>query len=104
MICQWITFHTFFGNNMSHIFLYGSAGAGKSTIGENLARSLNLPFVDSDRVIESIVGIFIPELTEKHGMETVRDFESKAIRQIINDNDKESVVALGGGALLREEN
>lgn len=89
---------------MSHIFLYGSAGAGKSTIGENLARSLNLPFVDSDRVIESIVGISIPELTEKHGMETVRDFETKAIKQIIDDQDKESVVALGGGAMLREEN
>jgi shikimate kinase/3-dehydroquinate synthase len=89
---------------MTRIFLYGSAGAGKSTIGENLARSLNLPFVDSDRVIESIVGISIPELTEKHGMETVRDFETKAIRQIIDDKDKESVVALGGGALLRDEN
>jgi shikimate kinase / 3-dehydroquinate synthase len=89
---------------MKHIFLYGSAGAGKSTIGENLARSLNLPFVDSDRVIESIVGISIPELTEKHGMETVRDFETKAIKQIIDDKEKESVVALGGGALLRDEN
>jgi shikimate kinase/3-dehydroquinate synthase len=89
---------------MKHIFLYGSAGAGKSTIGENLARSLNLPFVDSDRVIESIVGIAIPELTEKHGMETVRDFETKAIKKIIDDKDEASVVALGGGALLREEN
>jgi shikimate kinase / 3-dehydroquinate synthase len=87
---------------MSHIFLYGPSGAGKSTIGSILARNLNVPFVDSDRVIESKAGISIPEIMEKQGEERLRDFETTILKQIIHE--KESVVALGGGALLRDEN
>jgi shikimate kinase / 3-dehydroquinate synthase len=87
---------------MSHIFLYGPSGAGKSTIGNILARNLDLRFVDSDRLIESNAGFSIPEIMEKQGEEHLRDFETAALRQIINE--KESIIALGGGALLRDEN
>jgi 3-dehydroquinate synthase len=87
---------------MSHIFLYGPSGSGKSTIGSILARNLQLPFVDSDRAIESNAGMSIPEIIEKQGETSLRDFETAALKQIIQD--KESVVALGGGALLRDEN
>jgi 3-dehydroquinate synthase len=87
---------------MPHIFLYGPSGAGKSTIGESLARNLGLPFVDSDRVIELIAGRSIPQIMEEQGMEKVRDLEAAALKQIVED--QESVVALGGGALLRDEN
>jgi 3-dehydroquinate synthase len=44
----------------------------------------------------------IPEIMEKQGETSLRDFETAALKQIIQD--KESVVALGGGALLRDEN
>jgi 3-dehydroquinate synthase len=87
---------------MSPIFLYGPSGSGKSTIGSILARNLQLPFVDSDRVIESNAGMSIPEIMEIQGEARLRDFETAALKQIIRD--KESVVALGGGALLRDEN
>src|SRR4030095_3973815 len=87
---------------MTHIFLYGPSGTGKSTIGKTLAHSLNLPFVDSDEVIEINAGMSIPNLVEEHSMPTVRDLESSALQQIAQD--RESVVALGGGALLRDEN
>ena len=87
---------------MSHIFLYGPSGAGKSTIGNLLARNLHLPFIDSDQVIESNAGMPIPEILEKQGENSLRDFETAALKQIVDG--KASVIALGGGALLREEN
>lgn len=87
---------------MTHIFLYGPSGAGKSTVGKALAQALNLSFVDSDQVLEINAGMAIPAIVEAHGMPKVRDFETDALKQIIAG--KESVIALGGGALLREEN
>lgn len=85
-----------------HIFLYGPMGAGKSTIGKLLARKLNLPFVDSDQVIEATAGMSISQLMSERGETACRDMESAALKQIVNDQD--SVIALGGGALLRDEN
>ena len=87
---------------MSHIFLYGAVGAGKSTIGKLLARNLNLPFVDSDQVIETNAGRSIFEIMTEQGEPAARDMETAALMQIVSH--KESVTALGGGALLREEN
>ncbi len=87
---------------MTHIFLYGPSGAGKSTIGKILARNLNLPLVDSDRIIEINAGMSISKIVEEQDMTRVRDLEAIALKQIIND--KESVIALGGGALLLDEN
>jgi len=87
---------------MTHIFLYGPSGSGKSTIGKALASSLSLPFMDSDQVLEENAGKTIPQIVEEQGMPVVRDLETAAIKQIVDG--KESVVALGGGALLRDEN
>ena len=85
-----------------HIFLYGPVGAGKSTVGKILARNLNLPFVDSDQVIETNAGTTIFEIMAQRGEQACRDLETAALKQIMNYKD--SVIALGGGALLREEN
>jgi shikimate kinase/3-dehydroquinate synthase len=85
-----------------HIFLYGPVGVGKSTIGKVLARNLNLPFLDSDQVIETNAGMSISQIIAQQGEMACRDMETAALKQIINN--KESVIALGGGALLREEN
>src|SRR5687767_14237598 len=87
---------------MSHIFLYGPPGTGKSTVGRILARNLKLPFVDLDRVIESNAGMSIPQLMRQQGEESFRDLETSALKKVIRQ--PESVIALGGGALLRDEN
>ena len=87
---------------MTHIFLYGPSGAGKSTIGKCLAQNLKLPFVDSDQVIESNAGISIPQIMAEHGEGKLRDYESSALKQIVMESER--VIALGGGALLREDN
>lgn len=87
---------------MKHIFLYGPPGTGKSTVGKRLAHNLKLPFVDLDRVIEANAGMSIPKIMEQQGEPVFRDLESAALKNLLAE--KESVVALGGGALLRDEN
>ena len=87
---------------MSHIFLYGPPGTGKSTIGTILARGLNLPFVDLDQLIESKAGSSISKIMDQNGESTFRDLETGVLIDAIDSQDK--VFALGGGALLRDEN
>lgn len=87
---------------MSHIFLYGPPGTGKSTVGKKLADNLHLPFIDLDRVIEIKAGTPISQIMETQGEPAFRDLESTALQNLIHEN--ESVVALGGGTLLRDEN
>jgi shikimate kinase / 3-dehydroquinate synthase len=87
---------------MTHIFLYGPPGTGKSTIGKLLAQSLRLPFIDLDRVIETNVGMSISQIMEGQGEPVFRDMETSALKAL--SAEKDSVIALGGGALLRDEN
>jgi 3-dehydroquinate synthase len=85
-----------------HIFLYGPPGTGKSTIGKALARDLAMPFVDLDHAIETKAGMPIAQIMEQRGEAAFRDLEAAALNDSVGTADK--VVALGGGALLRDEN
>jgi 3-dehydroquinate synthase len=94
---------------MGHIFLYGPVGAGKSTLGKILASNLHLPFVDSDEVIEKNAGMSISQIMTERGESACRDLESAALKDIVDHgssvtNSVDKVIALGGGALLRDEN
>jgi 3-dehydroquinate synthase len=87
---------------MTHLFLYGPPGTGKSTVGKKIAHNLKLPFIDLDRIIETNAGMSIPQIMEQHGETAFRDMETAALKSLTSE--KENVVALGGGALLRDEN
>lgn len=87
---------------MKNIFLYGPPGAGKSSVGKALAERLRLPLIDLDREIEKLAGKAIPQLMEENGESAFRDLETKALKGV--PNERRRVIALGGGALLREEN
>ena len=90
------------GNSMWHIFLYGPPGSGKSTVGKILAGDLNLSFLDLDADIERTAGKTIPHIMAEQGEQTFRDLESAALQKCIAG--EVCVIALGGGALLREDN
>jgi shikimate kinase len=77
-------------------------GAGKTTIGRQLARTLKLPFYDSDKAIEESTGVDIPTIFEFEGEEGFRDREQKMLQQLTKMDG--IVLATGGGAILREEN
>ena len=83
------------------IFLCGFMGCGKSTIGQKLAKKLNVPFTDIDEYIEQQAGRTIPEIFAQEGEEHFRDLETQAVRDL---SGREGVIACGGGAMLRDIN
>ncbi len=85
-----------------NIYLVGLMGAGKTTIGRQLAKSLGLPFYDSDKAIEESTGVDIPTIFEFEGEQGFRDREQKMLQQLTEL--KGIVLATGGGAILRQEN
>lgn len=82
----------------SHIILIGPMGAGKSTVGAELARRFSLPLVDTDAVIEERTGEQISTLFIEKGEEYFRVKEREVLRDSLL-GDK-SVLALGGGACI----
>ncbi len=77
-------------------------GAGKSTIGKLVARALKLGFADSDTEIERRTGADIPWIFDVEGEEGFRDREQQVIDEMtLLDH---TVLATGGGAVLREAN
>ncbi|MEZ5538326.1 MAG: shikimate kinase AroK [Thiolinea sp.] len=85
-----------------NIILVGLMGAGKSTIGRQLARRCKLAFYDSDKVIEERTGVNIPTIFDIEGEAGFRDREEKVISDLCRlDN---IVLATGGGSVLREPN
>lgn len=85
-----------------NIVLIGMPGSGKSTIGKALAQTLNMAFVDTDETIVEKAQTSIPEIFEKQGEKAFRDLETEAIFQVCKN--QHTVIATGGGAVLREEN
>ncbi|SIT75159.1 shikimate kinase [Microbacterium sp. RU33B] len=81
---------------MTAIVLIGPMGAGKTSIGRRVARSLGLPFTDTDKVVVRDHGP-IPALFETHGESHFRALERAAVVDALTGG---GVVALGGGAVL----
>ena len=84
------------------IFLVGPMGAGKSTIGRQLAGALHLDFKDCDHELVRQTGASIPLIFEIEGEAGFRKRESAMLDQLTSE--KELVMATGGGAVLDEEN
>jgi shikimate kinase len=84
------------------IALVGLPGSGKTTVGRQLARRLQLPFVDSDHEIEVRIGCSIREFFEREGEERFRDIEEEVLDTLSQGSAK--VLSTGGGAVLREAN
>jgi shikimate kinase len=85
-----------------NLYLIGLPGAGKSTLGRQLARRLDKEFVDADRELERALGVTIPTIFEIEGEASFRDREeatlvSLALRTGI-------VLATGGGVVIRAAN
>ena len=84
------------------VFLIGPMGSGKTAVGRYLARSLGLPFHDSDAEIERRTGVDIPFIFEKEGEAGFRQREREAIDAL--SALPRIVLATGGGAVLLPEN
>lgn len=84
------------------VVLVGPMGAGKSTIGRMLAKEMGYRFLDSDRIIEERCGANIPWIFDVEGEEGFRQRETAMLRELAEDES--TVLATGGGAVMRPEN
>ena len=88
--------------NTDNIFLVGLMGAGKSTIGRQLARELGRQFRDSDSEIEKRTGVSIDVIFDIEGEQGFRRRETAMLRELVEKRG--IVLATGGGAVLAAEN
>ena len=81
---------------MSRLVLIGAPGSGKSTVGKALANHLNLPFVDTDALIEEKSGKKITDIFVIDGEDVFRALEFETLKEVLEVKD--AVISLGGGA------
>ncbi|MDQ3794311.1 MAG: shikimate kinase [Actinomycetota bacterium] len=85
------------------VTIVGYMGSGKTTVGRILARTLGWEFVDLDRAIAKGAGRAISVIFAHSGEEHFRDLEHRALLAALG-GARESVVACGGGIVVRPEN
>ena len=85
-----------------NIFLIGLMGAGKTTIGRQIANELSLDFFDSDHEIENRTGVTVTHIFDIEGETGFRKRETAMLDELTQK--KGIVLATGGGAILKPEN
>lgn len=85
-----------------HIFLTGFMGAGKTTVGQELANLLGWPLVDTDELAVRREGRSIAKIFEKSGEGYFRRLENFLLKEL--SKQPSAVVSCGGGIAIREEN
>lgn len=83
----------------TNIVLIGMAGAGKSTVGKQLAELLGLAFVDTDSLIEEDQGLPLQEVLNALGVQEFRKLEEKVLLSI---GHRQHVLATGGSAIYSQ--
>jgi len=84
------------------VFLIGPMGSGKTAVGRQLAKALDLEFHDADAELEKRTGVNIPYIFEKEGEAGFREREREIIDSLTQLQSV--VIATGGGAVLLSEN
>ena len=88
--------------DFKNIFIIGSMGSGKTSIGKMLAQKNCLSFLDTDHEIIRSCGHSIPDIFEKFGEEHFRDLETEQLRKM--DTIENHVISTGGGIVLKDDN
>lgn len=89
---------------MGILFLVGARASGKTTIGKALARSLGLPFADTDQHLLQGAGLTVEQIVAAEGWPGFRKRESLALREVADAHPAGCVVSTGGGMVLAGEN
>jgi len=82
---------------MTNVVLIGMAGAGKSTLGVLLAKSLGLSFVDTDLMIQEREGALLQEIIDKNGLDYFLKVEEEVCAGL---KLQKCVIATGGSVVL----
>jgi len=84
------------------VVLVGLMGAGKSTVGRELASLMNYDFLDTDDELEKRMGVSIPVIFDVEGESGFREREAKVIEDIADMG--RTVISTGGGVVISAEN
>ena len=82
------------------IALVGLRGAGKTTLGNALAREANMPFFELDREIERLSGTALGSIIELYGQQAYRRYELQALQELLETQPRFIVAA--GGSIVSE--
>jgi XRE family transcriptional regulator, aerobic/anaerobic benzoate catabolism transcriptional regulator len=86
----------------SRIALIGLRGAGKSTLGSQLARETNTPFIELDMEIEKDTGMPLAEIFSLYGQSGYRAIEKRTLERVLREHDR-AVLSVGGGVVSEKE-
>ena len=85
-----------------HVVIVGPMGVGKTTLARLLARAMDRPFVDSDRVIVSRRGRTGREIAEEDGIDTLHALEARVLLDAL-EAERPSVIAAAGSVVEKPE-
>jgi shikimate kinase len=85
-----------------NVVLIGYRGTGKTSVAQQLAQRVGWSWVDTDAEIQRAAGTTIAELFAAQGEQAFRELESRIIAQVAQR--EQTIVATGGGAVLRDDN
>jgi shikimate kinase len=81
--------------------LIGLRGSGKSTLGIELAKKLDVNLIDMDKILVEDKGMCIPEWVDEEGWDSFRDAEEKLLKKL--SRRKPCIVSTGGGVITKEK-
>jgi len=84
------------------VYLIGMMGAGKTTVGKQLAKDLNYRFIDTDQTIEAIAKKQISEIFKEEGESYFRALETQVLGEL--SAYTRSVISTGGGIIVEQIN
>lgn len=87
--------------NWNRIILIGFMGTGKTTIGSLLAEKLQIPFIDTDNVIETNLGRTITDIFAQEGESFFRSHENNVVNKTLQNDS--IVMATGGGTVTNPD-
>jgi shikimate kinase len=88
---------------INNLVLIGITGVGKTTIGKQIAKSLDKKFIDLDKNIELRCGVDIPTIFEIEGEEGFRKREHFELEHVLTKSDS-FVLSVGGGCIVPKSN
>ncbi|HHU76977.1 MAG TPA: shikimate kinase [Firmicutes bacterium] len=88
----------------ANIFLTGFMGAGKTSVGKQLATKLGIDFYDTDDIIATAAGMSISKMFSTRGEPFFRRAESELLKMLGGKSPGSCIISTGGGAVLKKEN
>jgi XRE family transcriptional regulator, aerobic/anaerobic benzoate catabolism transcriptional regulator len=87
---------------IKRIALIGLRGAGKSTLGQKLSETRNIPLIELDREIEKETGMPLADIFSLYGQSGYRAIERRTLERVTNEFDR-AVFSIGGGVVNEPE-